>query len=793
VDVIQVVLLLKDRKKLFGVLAILCAIMGTIVVVTYNALKTDARQRVNETLRAVAVLKEEQIELWLFDRLGDVSLQSKQSAHILRLANPAARGNSEVDRNSHYQLKNVQKVYEYLNIELFNAQGQRLDQVGWDVVSTSMLPPEWHEQILRTTGPQLVDFFATGNADHPVGLAVAATIRQKQTSDESNSPALGYIVMHVDPGQKLYSLIQNWPLPSETAEVLLVRRDDSDVVYLNELRHQRMPPLSLRMPISHTELPKLKAILHAHLEAEGIDYRGEPVFTDSLAVRNTPWYLVTKIDQAEVFATLRLSLLLTISLIFMMMLVVGMILLVRYRGQQQDAALLVAEKAREHANELAQREARLRDFSECSADWFWETDAEHRFSYFSTNAGAEMGVPIDSLIGCTRSQVALKNGLNPPELFAAHNEVLARREPFRNFEYCLLNARGEKTYMAVSGLPIVDAAGNFAGYRGVAQVITARRMIEHELERYRSNLEHLIEERTAELALGEARTRSILKTMHDGLLHVDAHGTVLMINDAALSIFGYSNASELIGKDMGCLMPDTYRQTHHGRMREYQPNTDSTVVGQRRAVEGLRKNGQVFPLELSVNALLDDQGLTYIGAIRDLTRQVEAETEREAARRDAEQLAQAKSDFLANMSHEIRTPMNAIIGMAELCLAADPSPRQRNYLDKIQTASEALLAVLNEILDFSKIDAGKLELEHIPFILESVFDQLTSITSLTASQSGIELSYDIEDDSRLLVGDPGRLGQVLTNLVTNAIKFSSGGNITVKVATVTAGAEKTTL
>ena len=151
---------------------------------------------------------------------------------------------------------------------------------------------------------------------------------------------------------------------------------------------------------------------------------------------------------------------------------------------------------------------------------------------------------------------------------------------------------------------------------------------------------------------------------------------------------------------------------------------------------------------------------------------------------DAEAATRAKSEFLANMSHEIRTPMNAIMGMADLCLGTSLDGKQRNYVGKIKSAADSLLLIINDILDISKIEAGKLQMERVPFVIESVFDQLSSVVALRAASLGIELAYDIDDDSRLLLGDPLRLGQVLTNLVTNALKFSDGGQVVVRVETV---------
>lgn len=290
-----------------------------------------------------------------------------------------------------------------------------------------------------------------------------------------------------------------------------------------------------------------------------------------------------------------------------------------------------------------------------------------------------------------------------------------------------------------------------------------------------------------ERKLSDAKFRALFEHSFDSYLFVSSDEGVQSCNPATLQMFGVSSV-EALQKVLPWQSPHS---------PERQPDGESSLAAaqqllalardsgraQMREWQFLHSDGHAFTVELAVIPITQSGRQLYCLLMHDVTVRKEAEAALERARDVAEAAAQLKSSFLANMSHEIRTPMNAILGMTHLALRDDMPPRQRNYVEKAHRAARGLLSILNDILDLSKIESGRLDIERIDFRLDAVIDHLVDVVGVKAEEKNLELLFSADAGIPMaLIGDPVRLGQVLINLGSNAIKFTERGEVTIAVA-----------
>lgn len=290
------------------------------------------------------------------------------------------------------------------------------------------------------------------------------------------------------------------------------------------------------------------------------------------------------------------------------------------------------------------------------------------------------------------------------------------------------------------------------------------------------------ERKRAEEALRESEQtiRAVINTAVDGVIIIDDRGLVTMYNPACEKLFGYT-AAEVIGQNVRMLMPAPYRAEHDGYLSNYHRTGERKIIGIGREVVGQRRDGSTFPMELSVGETFASGRKVYVGIIRDITLRIRA-IEAVTNAKQAEAANRAKSEFLATMSHELRTPMNGILGMIGLLLDSPLSPEQPDFAEAVQKSGETLLTLLNNILDLSKIEAGRFELYDRPFDPVDVLDGIAAVWESQAQRKGLDffVAKDLRGITRL-IGDPDRLRQILVNLVANAVKFTSAGFVALKV------------
>ncbi|NYE60921.1 PAS domain S-box-containing protein [Duganella sp. 1224] len=365
--------------------------------------------------------------------------------------------------------------------------------------------------------------------------------------------------------------------------------------------------------------------------------------------------------------------------------------------------------------------------------------------------------------------------------------------PFADIRASLEKLTRGETDIKLSGIGREDQVGRLSdAVLRFRDTLTRLRDAERELRNFNAELERRIGERTAELthSMGQLRDsqhklQTIVDTALDAVVRMDLDGRIVGWNRQAEVIFGWRR-DEALGLALDkTIMPPRFRYEHKRGMQRYLNGTGGGVLDTRIEVYALRRNGEEFPIELSITQVRTEErnGYEFCAFIRDISERREREQKLVTANVMAEAANIAKSEFLANMSHEIRTPMSAVIGMAYLALRTELTPRQHDYLSKIHRAALTLLGIINDILDFSKIEAGRLEVEAIPFALEDVLANVHSVTAQRAADKQLAYVTEVAPGvPRYLVGDPLRLGQVLINLVNNAVKFTLEGGLELRCA-----------
>jgi two-component system sensor histidine kinase/response regulator len=576
------------------------------------------------------------------------------------------------------------------------------------------------------------------------------------------------IILHADAGSYLFPALQTWPVPSASAETLLVSREGDQVLFLNDLRHRPDSAAKLRVPLATPGLLAAR-VLRGEVQQgsliEGSDYRGVPALGVARQVPDTDWLLIAKMDRAELFAEAWRDSVWTFlaGLLALFIAIAGALVLLQRRK--------LADTLREKANQAEKLHALelLDALVGSSEDSIFVKDMEGRYLLFNRAACAMVGKTEQEVLGHDDREIFPAD--EAAWLMAVDRQIRIENLT-RNDEETLTTGKGATTVLVSKG-PVHDAAGRVIGTFGIARDITERKQIEDSL-------------RKLSLAV-EQSPESIVITNVGAIIEY--------VNEAFVTNTGYSR-EEAIGRNPRML------QSGKTPAATYVAMWSALTAGEvwKGELYNKRKDGSEY-IEFAIITPIrqaDGRVTHYVAVKEDITEKkrigneldrhrhhledlvAERTVQLEEARQRAEVANLAKSSFLANMSHEIRTPMNAIIGLTHLLRRTETTPEQADKLGKIDTAASHLLSIINDILDLSKIESGKLILEQTDFSLAAILDHTRSMMAEQAAAKGLDIRVESADLPTWLRGDPTRLRQALFNFAGNAVKFTERGGIVLR-------------
>ncbi|MGE5384305.1 MAG: PAS domain S-box protein [Betaproteobacteria bacterium] len=756
----------------FVLLAVAISVIGAMV---YESMADTLRLRKNEELAAMAELKTRQVESWLAER----KIAARQMAEGLFFVDAMREwqktGDSALRQRLIERLEAARRTHDYAAVNVFDTQGQLLlrssTAYSLDDAHDGMLENSVRK-ILDDGAPLVVDLHRQGNGAIHIGFMAAI-----KDSRASNKP-LAIMLQSVDAEKHLFPFIQISPGQESTAETLIFRRDGDKVTYLSQLGHKKDAALNLQVPIGSNDRVVAQAVRHGAGLYQGEDYRDTPVLAAARQIDGTGWFLLTKIDQEEVYRDVRRLAAASVLLVVAAILASAALLTLFWR-QQLLRQKLAQAKQESFINRL---EARYRTILMSIGDAIVTTDVRGRVEFINPVAERLTGWRQSDIVGRPLAEaLPLRNELSGQPLENPVDRVLREGSLGGLANYAMLSMRdGGECPIAHSGAPIHDEND---GIVGVVLVFHDRS-----------------EERAAAQALRESeqRFRDIVSVSGDWIWEVDAEVRYTFVSANVRSLLGYG-PDEIVGRTPFDLMPNDEARRVKAVLQQIADRREAF-----RDLENtnLHRDGSLRNVLTSGAPMFDGAGnfRGYRGIDKDITdkKRINEELERHRyhlaelvaertaqlteANLKAEAASRAKSAFLANMSHEIRTPMNAIIGLAHLLRQGQVSVEQEGRLRRITDAANHLLALLNDILDFSKIEAGRLVLENRDFTLDELLDNVFSLMEERARSKNLDFKIEIaEGMPAVLRGDATRVRQGLLNYLSNAVKFTHQGGIILRV------------
>ncbi len=698
-------------------------------------------------LSAIADLKVSQIVQWRNERLGDAILIGENTPFIKLLYEYLhSKDNAVLSPDIRSSLKSITRSTGYKNVLLIDSTGTvREFYPDHDTLMSDNLK-QMFPDLLKTETGILTDLHKTGQINY-IHLDLVVPLINPWRKDTS---VFGLLAIRIDPREVLYPLVQTWPVPGKTTESLLVRQEGNEILYLSELRFRKNSALELTKSLSDEKLTEAMAVNGLEETADGVDYKGAAVLAAMRKVPGSPWYLVAKVNQSEVFTALNDQMTMIVIIIILFILTIGMLLGIL---EWNENARFYREK---YETEL-DHQALVKHFDyilKYANDIIFLTDRNLTIIEANDRAFEAYQRERNELIGMSLSKIRAPGAVKDLE-----NETrILDEKGFATYETVHIRKDGTLMPLEISARKVEIEGVKY--FQSICRDITERKLAEETVKESEERFRKIFEESPISIAM-TGKDLAIIRANSAFCKMIGYREDELK----SLTIRSFTHPDYIAEDDVSLLRLVAEEIPVYHTENQY-IRKDQSVIWGSATISIIRNN--------------NDEVQYFLVMVEDITLRKKAESELIAAKEKAEESDRLKTAFLHNVSHEIRTPMNAIIGFSALLNEPDTTEEERHqFIDVIFQSGSQLLSIINDIVDIANIESGQVKMNLREMDLNASLKNLAEQFSYKRKSDLISINLDpgLPDDRATITIDATKLIQILTNLISNATKFTREGRI----------------
>ena len=767
----------------------------------YKSYERQYRSEIESQLSAIAELKVGELVHWRNERLGDAEIFYRNPNFSLLIEKYFQNGNDlQSIKSIRIWMEHILAAYQYDRLCLHDNKGNER------LIFTNTPEPhssKFNKSILEAIESGKITFedFYLNEYNNRIYLNISIPI----FDTENNKKVIGIIAMRIDPEEYLYPLINKWPTPSKTAEILLVRRDGNDALYLNELRYKKNTTLNLRIPLSEEKEAAIQAVLGKKGIIEGVDYRGVPVIAYVCPIPDSPWFLVARMNISEVYAPLKERfwgiIILVVVLLIGSCASIGLVWWKqrskfnkeRYQSTENIRKLNRVYAVLSNINEAIVRIRKPQELFEKACDiaiekggfqmaWIGKIHTqtkkvdivaskgitEDHFQKIDFNLNAD--VSISGIAG-----QSIKNGVHVISNNTQNDNILL---PLQNnsviYGYKSLCAFPLKVFGNVWG--VFNLYSSETGFFDEEEIKL--------LDELAMDISFAIEfaEKETERKLSEGELRKLSHAVEQSPISItitDPEGIVEYVNPKFSEVTGYY-LNEVKGKNLGILNSGYHTKEFYEKLWD----TIHSGKDWKGEFYNKKKNGELFWENAIVSPIVNENGdiTHFIGIEEDITEKKKMIEELIITKELAEQSNKLKDAFIANMSHEIRTPINGILGMTSLIRDTfhdNIKEEDEEMFTGIDFSCQRIIRTVEMILNYSRLQIGEFPVFRKELELSSICINLVNEYILAAKNKSLDLTFQNDCGDTTIFADEYSIIMAISNLIDNAIKYTEKGFINV--------------